>query len=181
MNLIYSKTRVYEEGTNRMLPWLNKHALDELTTFVMNDWLVFEYGSGHSTLWWSDETKHIFSVEHNKSFYNIMKTKMKSNCDYFFRNRIKRKQSPYVNAINEHDHNFDCIIVDGRDRNLCILNSYEKLNKGGLFILDNSERIKYKAGVDLLNSKFKLYFKSPIDKTKGQSPYIWETTIWMNV
>jgi predicted O-methyltransferase YrrM len=183
MNLIYSKTRVYDEETGEMLPWLNKSALEELSYFVIQDWDVFEYGSGYSTLWWAKRVKSIFSVEHNLSFFNIMEKELKKeNCYYWHRQRKpKRQPSAYSNAIIETQKEFDCIIVDGRDRVLCIQTAIDKLKKGGIFILDNSERKKYKSGIDLLNKKFDLYYKSPIDKTKGQSPYIWETSIWMNV
>ena len=53
----------------------------------------------------------------------------------------------YVHSIDNMEK-FDIIIVDGRARSHCILNSIDKLNKGGLFIVDNAERHYYKKAID---------------------------------
>jgi hypothetical protein len=179
MNLVMSKTRVYNED-GQALPWLNKHVLDKLISLQKKKWRVFEYGSGHSTLWWQDQVKEIISVEHNKNFYRIIRNDVKNNCIYIRRDLVKRKNCDYVQSINEFDDKFSCVIVDGRNRVLCIKEAIDKVKWNGYLILDNSDRERYKEGVDLLNKRFKIYLKSPVDTSQGITPYIWETTIWKN-
>jgi len=50
------------------------------------------------------------------------------------------------------DNYFDFIIVDGRARVECSFNAIKKLKRGGLFVLDNSERKRYMPIFNLLEN-----------------------------
>ena len=57
----------------------------------------------------------------------------------------KKNYLNYYNKVNEYpDDYFDFVLIDGRARVRCGLNAIKKLKSGGIFVLDNSERSRYK-------------------------------------
>jgi len=176
-SIIMSETRVYKN--EYALPWLNKGVLDLLLDMDKKYWRVFEWGSGFSTLWWQDTVKEIVSVEHSKKFFKIIcKEGVKKNCKYMRRDLIKNKDCPYIQAIHEIGGKFDCIVVDGRNRVLCIKQIPGHIKRNGIIILDNSNRDRYKEGIDLLNSLYTIHYTSPV--IKDDPPRSWKTTVWKN-
>lgn len=69
---------------------------------------------------------------------------------------------------NFPNNNFDFILVDGRARVECAYNSIPKLKKGGIFVLDNSERERY----TLIHERLKEW--PSIHTTTGLT----DTTLW---
>ena len=65
-------------------------------------------------------------------------------------------------------------MVDGRARNGCIFHCIKKVKNGGIVILDNSERVEYNFGKNLLNNYKKNVF---FGRELGLSDP-WETIIW---
>jgi predicted O-methyltransferase YrrM len=170
------KKRLIIDG--EILPYYNHHVLDLLLDTKIAHWSVFEWGTGYSTVWFQNHVERIIATESNRRYYKSFLPLMKSNCLYMRRDLIKNKLCPYVNAIHESKEKYDCIIVDGRNRNLCIKQIPQYIKKNGLIILDNSDRKKYNNGKRFLNKHFKLYFNAPIDlKNKI---YNWGTTVWIN-
>lgn len=47
------------------VPWITYPALRLLERVVQPDFRVFEYGAGHSSLWWASRVAHVTSVEHD--------------------------------------------------------------------------------------------------------------------
>jgi len=181
---------------NPQSPWTSQASIKAFEKILTKNMIGFEYGSGFSTMFFSKHLKHLTSVEHNEEWFNIVKTKLKeqgiNNVDYQFipsskteKNSeytfyqdyqltskdfsIRREYQDYFSFVstfnNEH---FDFIIVDGRARVECCLNAIPKLKKGGLFVLDNSDRDRYKPVFKVLES-----WKS-ITTTTG----LFDTTIW---
>ncbi len=52
----------------------------------------------------------------------------------------KGENSPYVNAIDEDDRLYDCIVIDGYHRNTCAEHVLKHLKKGGIVIVDNANQ-----------------------------------------
>ncbi len=181
---------------NPQSPWTSQASIKAFEKILNKNMIGFEYGSGFSTMFFSKYLKHLTSVEHNEAWFNIVKTKFKeqeiNNVDYHFipsskteKNvdytfykdyhltakdfTIRKEYHDYFSFVstfpNEH---FDFIIVDGRARVECCLNAIPKLKKGGLFVLDNSDRDRYKPVFKVLAS-----WKS-ITTTTG----LFDTTIW---
>ena len=181
---------------NPKSPWTSQASIKAFEKILNKDMVGFEYGSGFSTLFFSKLLNHLTSVEHNGKWFKIVKTKLKEqeidNVDYnfvpsgkveinpdytFYKDyqltekdfTIRKEYHDYFSFIstfpNEH---FDFIIVDGRARVECCLNAIPKLKASGLFVLDNSDRDRYKPVFKVLKS-----WKS-ITTTTG----LFDTTIW---
>ena len=154
-----------------------------------------EYGSGFSTKYFARKLKKLISIEHNSEWYKKVKRNLEenkiNNVDYFLfpkedhpesqddldiylneHDEYESKESfrKYYDKVKEYPNNyFDFILIDGRARIYCGLNSILKLKKGGIFILDNSERKRYEPLLTALESWPK------VNTTNGRT----NTTIWI--
>lgn len=157
----------YRSGTttvSRRMPWINYDARDYLDRIVKPDMSVFEWGSGGSTLYWSDYCAKVYSVEHDKEWYTLLSGVLASEgngkvtyknilpekddkkrdykrCSDFASASIPGNWFPYVSQISTFpDASLDIILIDGRARNACVNSALDKLKKGGILIVDNSDR-----------------------------------------
>lgn len=179
-------------------PWITFESKYFLDTFLDKNKKVFEWGSGGSTIYFSNRVNKIVLVEHNKEWFekvaSVIKDKEINNIEYLL---VEPKEKPelnvngcfssdvnysgkdfseYCDAISSYpDNYFDLIVVDGRVRNCCINKAIKKLSSNGLILLDNSDVKEYASSLKLLKEagfKSKKYF--------GPGPYVkyfWETTI----
>lgn len=132
---------------------------------------VFEFGSGASTFWWAERVERVISVEHSKRWHREQIQRVPGNVELLF--RPLTENGPYSNTARERPEKFDIIVIDGRDRANCALNSVEALTPGGVIVWDNSEREPYQAAQDKLVSMGfrKLPFRStgPVNKKPGET------------
>jgi hypothetical protein len=171
-----SLNQVVENGI--CLPWFYPPSLDFIKTIIRPDWFVFEYGSGAGTYWWSLHVKEIIAVEHSALWFDsvrdLLNRKNVENAEVIFRKTQKGVDSDYVRSITENERQYDCIVIDGRQRLRCARYAVKKIKKGGYIILDNAERAHYKdIGILFAKRGFEFYgFKSPLTG--------YETNIWRN-
>lgn len=154
------------------IPWLTFPSIHFLKKIISNQMIVFEYGSGGSTLFWSGKTKQVISVEHNGAWYAKIKNELEireiKNVSYFLlegedepdyalkssadpkdyisedESAVGKKFERYVKKIDEYpDEYFDIILIDGRARPSCIAHGMKKLKPQGYLVIDNSERNYY--------------------------------------
>ena len=132
------------------LPWLTDQAVDFLEDYLKNkDLHILEFGTGSSTLWFSSRAKGIVSVEHDERWYNLvceqLATQNIKNVDY------RLVKSFYYSECEKFPQNyFDLILIDGKDRVLCVEHAMRVLKPGGILMLDNAERPKYQIIYDML-------------------------------
>jgi len=179
------------------LPWLAPDSIKVIEALI-NGGKGLEFGSGRSTLYFSGRLDELYSIEHHQAWYEkvhdmlqskgVANTKLKliqpneelpeihlTSEDQFF---MTQEQYPikdsafkdYTNAANEfEEESLDFILIDGRARKSCALNAIDKLKKGGLMILDNSERKRY----GVVHQTLAKY--PSIQTTTGLT----DTTIWL--
>jgi hypothetical protein len=139
------------DANGEPIPWITYPALDFIRKRVTRELTVFEFGSGGSTTWWANHVKNVVSVEHDRDWYEKIKSLQCSNVRIFHVDLVYGGK--YSNSTREHFDRFDIIVVDGRDRVNCIKNSIDSLKPTGIIILDNSDRRDYSDGIDYLYSK----------------------------
>lgn len=149
-------------GTNEE-PWMTRGSINWLYNYIINSkkkLKLLEYGSGSSTAYFLSLGLEVTSIEHHDGWLSSIKTKLppnllknwtpclfkpkKNGCD---EGSDGEYYDDYVNHV-ENLGMFEIIIVDGRSRSKCIEKSIKKLNSGGLFIIDNAERTRYKKSID---------------------------------
>jgi predicted O-methyltransferase YrrM len=136
----------------RRTPWLTEEAINFLENFLLSkpDAKILEFGAGSSTIWFSRKTKNLVSVEHNPDWFArinqiLLLSDASSEVD------LRLIPRPYYKICEEFpDDFFDLVLVDGRNRNGCILHATRLIKSGGVLMLDNAERHYYKKGLALL-------------------------------
>jgi hypothetical protein len=145
--------RSYKEDTcvdaeGNPLPWMTYPAIEFLKKRVQKDMIIFEYGCGESTLWWASKVKEVVSVEHDKDWFGKISYRIPANVNLFC---IKLEYGgSYSRKIMEYRDKFDVVVIDGRDRVHCVMNSLEALKSDGIIIWDNSDRGEYEDGYRFL-------------------------------
>ena len=168
-------------GTNEE-PWMTRDSISFIHSKISNmkNKNLLEFGSGSSTAWFLKVLNcNVTSVEHDKYWLDNVKNKIPDKLQYnwtpifkppLFSGNCKGSSDElfyddYVHSIDNMEK-FDIIVVDGRARSHCILNSIDKLNNDGIFIVDNAERHFYKKAIDKIPTQwFKYVFPCPVDTT----------------
>lgn len=166
----------FDEGRNSMtdeLPWLNFFALDFLESNIGQEFRVFEFGGGGSTLFFCKNVAFVATVEDNEQWFNALleavRLRKYRNWEGFwvppvvfagherqrscsnpddFKSSVKGLENmsfeAYARTIDQYPTAyFDLILVDGRARPSCIKQAIPHLKKGGLLVIDNTERPHY--------------------------------------
>lgn len=109
---------------------------------------IFEFGTGKSTDIFCSypDVEQVVSVEHDDAYAELIKTRYYSN----HRLIVEHDPDRYAGAIQDAP---DFIFVDGRFRVACLRRA--KQVKGAIVMLHDSDRSKYKEGIDLFT--FKVY------------------------
>jgi len=136
------------------LPWVTYSFIDFIKPRLNKQHIVFEYGSGSSTLFYAKHVKRVVSVEHDEAWFNKIVNSKPQNAEMIF---SKLEQNgEYARKAASLEEKFDMIIIDGRDRVNCCKYSINALSARGVIILDDSERTEYgEASVFLKNAGFK--------------------------
>jgi hypothetical protein len=197
--------RSLEKERNALIdgvPWINFEARAYIEASLRPGDMVFEYGAGGSTVFYSRRAKRIVSVEHDLGWYNqvleVLKQQRIANCEcHFVPPELHEGSGPdcdgpatyqsdsgayegasfrkYAAAIESFpDEFFDFVSIDGRARPACILHSRSKVRQGGYLLLDNSDRLHYQKAKELLTGWTKHEFVGP----GPYNAYFWETTVW---
>jgi hypothetical protein len=187
------------------LPWMTFNAIRFIDRKLSKNMRVFEYGSGGSTLFFCRRAQYVISVEHDRSWYELVKTRLeKKNITNWEGTLIEPEfaghasqsiadpleygtDDPeltqyrfknYASSIDSFpDRSFDWIIVDGRSRPSCMQHAMPKLKPGGYLLLDNSDRDYY---LRHLAKQLSAEFTVVCDQA-GPVPFMEEfsrTTIW---
>lgn len=124
----------------RSKPWLTEGAIAFLESYLLPEMRVLEFGAGASTLWFADRVAEVVSVEGGMAWYELIGAECKDRptVRLVFAERYNGPQGSYPDAY------FDLILVDGRNRAECFRESDRVLKSGGVLMLDNAERIRYK-------------------------------------
>ena len=130
--------KVCLDKDNNPIPWYTYPAIEYLSQLDYSDKKIFEFGCGYSSLFWGNRAKSVISIEDNDNWYQ------KWQDEFHLDNLEIRKREEgeeYYNAIFEDNDKYDVIIVDGKCRELCAASAMKALNKGGMIILDDSDRV----------------------------------------
>ncbi len=139
-------------------PWFSYPALHWLTSIMTGEEQVFEYGSGNSTVWFSQRAASVVSVEHDLGWVEAQQGRLGANVTLLHRTcggdeDDASNPDPYVDALGSYPvGNFDVIVVDGMARNSCAVAAVEHLPGPGVVILDNADRPAYRCGLLALHA-----------------------------
>lgn len=136
------------------IPWVTYSFIDFISDRIQKDHTVFEFGSGNSTLYYAKRAQKVVSVEHDKDWFAKISSSKAANSEMIFCEL--EKGGKYSKMPASLGSKFDIIIVDGRDRVNCCLESLSALSERGVVVLDDSEREIYAEAIKFFkNNGFK--------------------------
>jgi hypothetical protein len=108
------------------------HYLDGL------DWStsdIFEFGAGHSTLWWAERARSVTSAETDDGWARHLRGKLPENTTI-----VQVAEHDLVRSLRDQEKSFDVIVVDcAANRYLAAAAALDCLSPSGIILLDNSE------------------------------------------
>lgn len=167
---------------------------------------VFEWGSGESTLFWTqfDYVHKLVSIEHDQEWYSKIKPQLDYWADYQFIPYEEGEIGPdpsdpthyksnstqlgpvnfkkYALAIDEYEF-FDLVLIDGMARASCLVHAVPHVRAGGCIVLDNTGDRPYylEKTEEMLFGNYERGWEKI--QFMGYGPileYKWETTIFVN-
>lgn len=129
------KQRIPVDAAGTPVPWYTYPAIEYLSRLDMSDKSVFEWGAGNSSLFWARRAREVVSIEHNRSWFEIVEKRRLDNQKIFL---LERKDD-YIQAVLRQSKRFDVIVIDGEYRYSCSQNAVRCLAESCLVILDNSD------------------------------------------
>jgi precorrin-6B methylase 2 len=188
----YKSIKRHNDPLNHDQPWIVFKAKDFLDKILKNDMVVWEYGSGSSTLYFARRVKQVYSVENDKKWFDHLTARITveyiKNIHYMLIEAEKinsetlnsiyisksvtterRNFMNYASSIDViPDNSLDIILIDGRARKACIAHAIPKIKQGGYLIIDNSDRSYYFEQNEILFDKEKwesIHFVGPVPYT----------------
>lgn len=154
------------------IPWYTYPATEYLKQFNYKDKRIFEWGSGHSSIFWGKRAKEVISVEGNYSWYKKIAERKLRNLEVVYRKR----KIDYINLVSARGGKYDVIIIDGEYRRECARIAPKYLRRGGFIILDNSDWYR-----DITRAFRKLgFFEIDFNGMGPLNVFTWSTSIFLN-
>ena len=123
------------------LPWMNYPLISFLDERLNKSIVMFEFGSGFSTIYFASKVKEITSIEYDLEWYKKMRESCPKNAKTEY--TPVDKSGSYSKSVKKSHIRYDIIVVDGRDRVDCFKEGITQLTDRGVIILDDSQRIDY--------------------------------------
>ncbi len=136
------------DAEGRPLPWMNYPAIDFLARHVRPNMSVFEYGCGHSTLWWAARVREVIACDHDREWVERIRPRAPGNVT--LRHVALEEGGEYSRVVAEHPGRFDIVVIDGRDRVNCARHAVTGLKPEGVIVWDNTDREEYRPGIESL-------------------------------
>lgn len=155
---------------NNYLPRLNVQTVEFLKKIITSKSLVFETGSGNSTIWFGKQAKKVVSLESNKGWYErVQEFRRKENLQnvklYFDPNYPKKQFKEILES--EDIIEYDIVLHDGPftagSRILAMRFIHLFVRAGGYLIIDDTHAPAVRAGI-------KEHFDT-LDWKKSDIPY----------
>jgi hypothetical protein len=150
VNGLWRLVRTRGRGTMHLrLPWLPFALIAELEACIGPESRVFEFGGGGSTLWFLDRGAWVATVEHHARWADHLRSVVDTSRWTLLERPLEEDVDAYVAAASDFaDESLDLVVVDGRERVRCALESLSKVRPGGMLVFDDFDRDRYQDGLN---------------------------------
>lgn len=168
------------------VPWWTFEAADEVAAFLAErpGARVLEWGSGASTVWLARRAASVVSIEHDPVWAARTARALAARDAGNVELRVvepTRLVAPggvpsakpgfegldferYADAVDAVPGELDLVVIDGRAREACLVRAIDRLVAGGLIVLDNVDRARYREAIDALGARLDVQW------TRGPTP-----------
>ncbi len=145
------KTKQSVDANGEPLPWCTYPFIEFIEHRLTKQMNVFEYGSGNSTRWYAARVGNIKAVEHDKSWFELVKNQLPANASVVYQD-VQNIEN-YTGEVAKAGQQYHVVIVDGRQRVRCVEQAVQNLTPDGVIVFDNPERENYQSAHDLLKER----------------------------
>lgn len=138
-----TKSAIDQDG--KPIAWVTYSFIDFIKERINKQHDIFEFGSGNSTLFYAGLAKSVYSVEHDKAWFEKSSKINLPNVNMIHCDLVPGGE--YCKSAVATGMKFHMIIVDGRDRVNCCRQAILSLTDDGVVVLDDSERAEYAAAL----------------------------------
>lgn len=145
-------------GEKNYVPKLSAQTVEFLEGVVTSESLVFETGSGNSTVWFAKRAKRVVSLEDHDDWYKkvqklLDKERLENVTMYF---DVEYEKKPLRSILKKEDMIlYDIVLHDGphgKERKaLLVKEVYHLVKLGGYLVLDDTDREPYKLNIQFLD------------------------------
>lgn len=167
-------------------PWWPYRATAAVAQRLPDDATVLEYGGGGSTLWLHDRGARVTCIEHDTAWHDELRRTLPADVTLILREptadgSMTSEAEPgrffdqYAAAASDlPDAAFDLAIIDGRVRVACGLAAMGKVKPGGLLLLDDSHRERYRPLIEALDGWSRQDYRG----LKPGGGVVHQTSVW---
>ncbi|MFT5435904.1 MAG: hypothetical protein ACI840_000545 [Ulvibacter sp.] len=164
------KTRTSINLQKKPFPWFTYPAIEYLDQLDLSKKTMLEWGSGNSSLFFSERVQALTSLEHNSEWFEKVK-------EFGIPNQsLILATDDYATCAELDGKLFDIILIDGIKREECAQIGPSLLAKGGLIILDNSDRYPEIA----CKLRMKGYIEIDFHGFGPINDYTWTTSLFLD-
>lgn len=136
-------------------PLMHKYEYELIEKYINKDDILFEWGTGNSTLYFSGLVKQIISVEHDKDWINNIQVGINAyDIDNITLNHVAAHSADpipcryeqfkdYVNFPVENKLKFTKVLIDGRARKYCAKAIYDMIDENVIVFIHDFNRLDY--------------------------------------
>ena len=143
-------------GYRPLVPMISYRARCEINRLLTTESRMVEFGSGNSTPWFAARTGFVLSIEDLPQWHNHVQEHL-ANLDIDNVRLELRSEKLYADLSHIDDETLDFAMVDGTDREGCIVSVVPKLKPGGNLYLDNSDKDINRPNGDLRRAEAALH------------------------
>ena len=149
-------------------PLMVKNEIEYIEKILKPHHIMFEWGSGGSTIYFPKFVKKYYSVESQYHWFRFVRNKLRNEKDIFNKTSLKYIQpnefypyedEPIRNEFTDYieyigktgETKYDVVLVDGinKSRLYCVIECLKYIDDNGIVLVhDYSDRDKLKEGVD---------------------------------
>ena len=145
-NSYTTKMSVDKEGNP--IPWNTYPYIKFIEQRLKNNFDVFEFGSGNSTMWYASRVQSVKAVENDKTWFEKISKSKPENVELVHQDLTDKDK--YVNEVAVANKKYHLIIIDGRNRVESLRASIQNLREDGVIVFDNSDLPIYKEAINIL-------------------------------
>jgi hypothetical protein len=154
------------------VPWMHKDEIKIVEKYLSKNTVMLEWGCGGSTIYFSEKVKHLFSIEHNKEWFDSINAIKPANVTlvYSAANNLVpitestyNDYSDYIEIASSFNKKFDVVLIDGRARVECAIKALDLIHRNSVVIVHDF----YKKSRDRYKKVLNYYdLKESVDYTK---------------
>jgi hypothetical protein len=142
---------------------MHQYEYEFISKYLNKDDIFLEWGSGNSTIYFSERVKHLISIEHDIDYYRIIKNITTlheiKNIDIYHIAAHSPTPNPcryeqfkdYIEFVKRNNFKFSKVLIDGRARKYCAKSILDMIDENCIVMIHDFNRPDYQKTLKYYN------------------------------